>query len=95
MEGGQRGKVRKLIRNHKDLFTYGRLGHVPDHGEMEINLNDETPTVSRMYRMTPSEREWLDLEIQRLLELQVITPSKSPYSSPVVLVKKRSTTSDM
>ena len=63
LDAEQRGKVRNFIRKHQGLFTYGRLVHVPDYEEMEINFNDETPTVSRMYRMTPYEREWLALEI--------------------------------
>ena len=83
-------KVRELLQRHNDLFTFRRLGHVKGFGEMEMHMEDETPCVSRMYRMAPNEREWLALEIKRLLDMGIIEPSQSPYVSPVILIKKPS-----
>ena len=70
------------------MFTYKKLGYVADYGEMRMDMADDTPVVSHMYRISPHEREWLANEIARLLDLGVIEPSHSAHVSPVVLIKK-------
>eukprot|EP00180_Rhodochaete_pulchella_P004026 Plantae.Rhodophyta-Rhodochaete_pulchella.ctg74034.p1 GENE.Plantae.Rhodophyta-Rhodochaete_pulchella.ctg74034~~Plantae.Rhodophyta-Rhodochaete_pulchella.ctg74034.p1 ORF type:complete len:113 (+),score=10.10 Plantae.Rhodophyta-Rhodochaete_pulchella.ctg74034:75-413(+) len=85
---GNQEEMRRLIRKHADLGTYTLLGHVAGFGEIQMDMRDETPCTSRMYRMSLKEPEWLASEIARLLKLSVIEESRSPYSSPVVHVKK-------
>lgn len=51
-------------------------------------LPGQTPRRSVPFRANPIEREVIKNEIEACLESGVIRPSKSPWSSPVVLVKK-------
>jgi len=41
------------------------------------------------YRRSPIENEFLEEEISKLLEDGIISPSESPWSAPVVIVKKK------
>lgn len=57
-----------------------------------IDTGDYTPLHSRPYRVSPTEREAIQREVAVMLEMNVIEPSSSPWSSPVVLVRKRDCT---
>uniref|UniRef100_A0A5S6QK16 RNA-directed DNA polymerase n=1 Tax=Trichuris muris TaxID=70415 RepID=A0A5S6QK16_TRIMR len=49
-----------------------------------------TPPISRKaYRMSTREREYVIRQVEEMLEHDIIEPSESPWSSPVVLVRKR------
>lgn len=55
-----------------------------------IPLLDETKTVNqRQYRMPHHKKNAMEALIKQLLEAQKIIPSVSPYSSLVILVKKK------
>ncbi|CAF4599420.1 unnamed protein product, partial [Didymodactylos carnosus] len=47
------------------------------------------PTQSRAYRKAPKEREIESLQVQEMLSNHIVRPSSSPWSSPVVTVKKK------
>lgn len=55
----------------------------------EIILEENTrPIKQRYYPVSPYKQKILDEEINKMLEMDVIEPSKSPWSSPVLLVPK-------
>ncbi|MEG1463015.1 MAG: reverse transcriptase family protein [Anaerorhabdus sp.] len=54
-----------------------------------IITEDVPPIRCRPYRISPAENESLKIEIDKLSELGVIRPSNSPWSSPIILVKKK------
>ncbi|GFQ78002.1 transposon Ty3-I Gag-Pol polyprotein [Trichonephila clavata] len=54
----------------------------------KINTDDNAPMNQRPYRISATERCVIENEVQRMLKENVIQPSKSQWSSPVVLVKK-------
>lgn len=56
--------------------------------EHEINLSTEKPVFSRRYSLPFQALQTIKDEVQFMLDLKVIEPSRSPYSAPVVLVKK-------
>ena len=56
--------------------------------QMEIDTGDARPLNQRPYRIPIRWRELLDSEIQTLLSLGIIRPSRSPWASPVVCVTK-------
>lgn len=55
-----------------------------------IQTENAEPIKQRAYRMSPKENEFIKAEIDKLLTKGFIKPSNSPWSSPVVLVKKKS-----
>ncbi|GBO38755.1 Transposon Ty3-I Gag-Pol polyprotein [Araneus ventricosus] len=54
-----------------------------------IETSDNAPIKQRPYRTSATERRAIENEVQRMLKEDVIQPSDSPWSSPVVLVKKK------
>ena len=56
--------------------------------EHEIRLTDDTPVQQTMYPTLFALRETIEKELKELLEMGLIEPSQTPYSSPVVMVRK-------
>lgn len=52
----------------------------------------ETPLKQRYYPVSPALQRQIDLELDQMLEAGVIEPSKSAWSSPILLVKKKDNT---
>ncbi|CAG2186270.1 Retrovirus-related Pol polyprotein from transposon 17.6,Retrovirus-related Pol polyprotein from transposon 412,Retrovirus-related Pol polyprotein from transposon 297 [Mytilus edulis] len=52
-------------------------------------MTNDTPFQSRPYRTTPTAKKEIDRQVAEMLEHDIIEPSNSPYSSPVVLVRKK------
>ena len=54
-----------------------------------INLEQDSSPIARApYKIAPIENEYIEKEVQLLLDLNCIEPSNSKWSSPIVLVKK-------
>lgn len=89
----ERIKVLELIERFRDVFardSYGLQG--TDLLEHEIHLTDSVP-VRESRRYVPHHlRGILKEQIAELLESEIITPSKSAYGSPIVLIRKRDNT---
>ena len=58
-------------------------------GSTRLDSLGALPVCQRAYRTTPEEDQVIKKEIDRCLEKNLIRPSKSPWASPVVLVKKK------
>lgn len=54
----------------------------------EIDIGDSKPIKQRFYPVSPAVEKLMFAEIDRMLELGVIEPSQSPWSSPMRLVIK-------
>ena len=84
------GKIAKLLCENQDVFAIsdsdiGKTGLVKHH----INTGDSKPIRQRPRRFPPKEQEEIDRQIQDMLQHDRIEPSDSPWSSNVVLVKKK------
>jgi hypothetical protein len=86
----QQQQLDELLERNNDLFTTPEqiLGRT-DLEQHRIIVEHEHPIKQKAYRMSPTENKFIDNEIQRMLEQGIITPSKSPWTSPVVLVAKK------
>ena len=89
----QREQLKTLLQKHKDLFSTSDT----DIGtctktKHRINLHDETPFKMRHRRIPPNMVEEVRAHLEQLLSCGIITPSKSPWASPVVLVRKKNGT---
>ena len=57
--------------------------------EHEIKVTTDIPLRQKPYPIPFSHLPMVEKEIKSMLEMGVIEPSSSPYSSPIVLIKKK------
>ena len=89
----QRAEVRQLLERMSHVFASGDRDLGCANGvEHEIHLREELPFKEPYRRVPPGQLEEFRDAIHDLLETGVISKSKSPYASPVVLVKKKDKT---
>ena len=84
--------LRSILWKHRDAFVdkSGRLGYC-DLIKHRIELEPNARPVSRPpYRVSPEKRNEIRRQLDNLLDQGIIKPSTSPYSSPLLLVKKPS-----
>lgn len=80
--------LKRFIDEFEDVFS-SELKTTTDKVKHEIQVTDG-PVRSRPFsKLSPSERKEIDDFVQRMLDSQQIRPSSSPWSSPVLLVKKK------
>ncbi|KAE8228133.1 hypothetical protein CF326_g6948 [Tilletia indica] len=89
--GSPPAEIVEVLRSHTDAFALdGRPGRIHDGEEMGIELVPDAvlrPEAPR--RASPEKRKAMDSAIDQLLEWDVIEPSNSPISFPVLMVKQR------
>ena len=89
----QRTEVRGLLERMSHVFASGDRDLGCANGvEHEIHLREELPFKEPYLRDPPGQLEEFRDAISDLLDKGVISKSKSPYASPVVLVKKKDKT---
>ena len=54
-----------------------------------VKLTDDTPICCKPYPLPYAMREELGNEVDSMLEMGVVRPSKSTYASPLIMVKKK------
>ena len=80
----------QILKDNKDLFARSMAElKQTDKGEHIIITENVPPIKRRAYRTAPKEDEFIENEIKEMLEQDLIQPSKSPWSFPVVVVKKK------
>ena len=90
LEPTQVSKLRHLLEENEDLFAWTDrdLGYT-NLIEHEIHLTEEHPIAQPYRRLPPAVLSEVKLHIQDLLDRDVIAPSSSPFSSPIVVVRKK------
>ena len=83
----QRKKVLDMLAPHANMWD-GSLGEVTTSAHRIDTPDDIRPFRSQPYRAGTKQRELIETEIDRQLEMGVISPSKSEWASPVLLVPK-------
>lgn len=83
-------RLYSLLQDYRDCFAtnLNEIGCVKDV-EMHIELLDNRPVVYRPYRLSHLEREKVRETIDELLRNDIIQESSSSYSSPILMVKKK------
>lgn len=86
----QEEQLKQLLQHHKPVF--GK----PTKDRSKIGIKHQIitepghpPIKQRPYRTPISLETDVELEIQKMLNDNIIRPSKSPYASPITLVKKK------
>jgi hypothetical protein len=83
----QRQQIKAVLDKYSDVFT-DKPG-CTTLVDFKIHLNTTDPIRIKGYPVPYNAREAVDEEVSKMLDLGVIEPSNSPYSSPVVLVRKK------
>ncbi|KAJ8914915.1 hypothetical protein NQ315_016069 [Exocentrus adspersus] len=76
----QKQRLDSVVNKFKDISSTDRLGytHLVEH---RIEVTEPERFRQRSFPMSPYMRDNLNKEIDKMLELGIIKPSKSPYSS--------------
>ena len=85
-----RSQLLALLQDFRSSFdcaqpTLGRTTSVTHH----IDTGSHAPLRQRPYRVSAAERQIISEQVDDMLKRAVIQPSQSPWSSPVVLVRKK------
>ena len=91
LSDGDAALLRELLREFHDCFAWKDL----DLGcttliKHRIHLLQDTPISQRYRRLPPSCLDEVRNHLNDLLDRGIITPSMSPWASPVVVVRKKS-----
>lgn len=92
-KGDELERLQNLLYRNRDIFSVseydiGRTSLI----EHPIRLTDETPFKEAYRRIPPSRFDEIKKHLNQMLEIGVIRPSCSPFSSPIVLVPKKDKT---
>ena len=86
----EREKMENLLNGHQDVFAKSSseldLTTLEEH---KIETGDTVPVKQPPRRLPNSLRTMVEDQIGEMLENNIIKPSNSPWSSPVVLVRKK------
>ena len=87
----ERERVLELLDQHRrclpsEVNQLGRATKI----QHNIDTGNSCPITSRAYRVSQFERKLIAEKVSKMLKNGVIQLSNSPWSSPVVLVKKKS-----
>jgi len=89
--GKDRDELISLLFRNIDLFATSLQDLVGcDHMYMKINTQNHPPVWTRPYRHSPADRAEISRQVQEMLSSHVIEETMSPWSSPVLLVRKKS-----
>ncbi|GFW15828.1 CCHC-type domain-containing protein [Trichonephila clavipes] len=84
---------KQAIRTTPEIFWAFHEDRQVDSREDECETQDFTgdhaPINQRAYRVSPTERRIIHEEVQKMLDEGIVQPSESPWSSPIVLVRKK------
>uniref|UniRef100_A0A9J7YCJ2 Gypsy retrotransposon integrase-like protein 1 n=1 Tax=Cyprinus carpio carpio TaxID=630221 RepID=A0A9J7YCJ2_CYPCA len=86
LSAAQKSELQHLVSQFPDVFSPqpGRT-HVVEH---DVRTPPGTIVRQRPYRVPEARRHAIEDEVQEMLRLGVIEPSRSPWSSPIVMVPK-------
>ncbi|GKB36930.1 reverse transcriptase, partial [Tanacetum coccineum] len=80
----------ELLASFEDVFAISNTLLPHRTHNHRIVLQEGAPLINiRPYKHPPTQKDAIELMVKELLETRVIRPSHSPFSSPIVMVKKK------
>ncbi|KAH9119167.1 hypothetical protein LEN26_011773 [Aphanomyces euteiches] len=84
----QRELLRKTLMKFSDIFDSSKAPGRTHLIEFSIDTGNNPPIRSVPYRTSKAEGDIMEAELNQYLDLGLIRPSKSPWSSPVLMIRK-------
>ncbi|XP_076237485.1 uncharacterized protein LOC143181127 [Calliopsis andreniformis] len=84
-----RERLTNLLERYKHMMATGSKVREVSTGEMKIVTQGDSVVSYRPYRLSLIEREKVRAIIAELLDNDIIRESRSPFTSPIILVKKK------
>ena len=88
--------LQEIINEYSSIFAADNsqigLTHLI---KMDIDTGDHPPIPMRPYQTSLTHCKWLEKEIDKLLRGGIIIPSHSPWSFPIVILKKKMEVSNL
>ena len=84
--GNPAWELKELLREYKEIFS-----DVPGITELEehtITLNTTTAIRRKSYPVPFAKVTEIETEVKKMMTMGIIEPSKSPFCSPLLLIKK-------
>ena len=89
LSGIQRRELQQLLDEFKDVFV-GKDFRSCSTGVVEHEIHTHGPSIRQPYRLqNPEVRRHEQKQLKEMLEQGIVRPSSSPWTSPVVMVKKK------
>ncbi|XP_072036952.1 uncharacterized protein [Amphiura filiformis] len=82
----QQSELKDLVHEWETIFP--DVPNTTDLTYHDIDVGDTEPIKQHPYRVNPIKQEYLNKEIQYMLDNDIIEPSNSEWSSPCILVPK-------
>ncbi|XP_041419675.1 uncharacterized protein LOC121393898 [Xenopus laevis] len=85
-----RRKLGRRLASYSDVFSVDDMDMgCARHAEHRIRLSDATPFRERSRRIPPRDLEDVRNYLNMLQDQKIIVESRSPYASPIVIVRKK------
>src|SRR5258705_4801569 len=88
----QRQQLTTVLDGYADMFSQGVPLCKTDVVTHHIDTGDSPPIRMAPHRVHPEGRREMQRQVEEMLQADVIEESRSPWASPVVLVRKRNGT---
>ena len=86
----QHHQLHDLLTTNADLFAQSLADLEQSNVKEHVIITEDVPPIKkRAYKTAPKENDFIKNEIDEMLEQDLIQPSTSPWSFPVVVVKKK------
>jgi hypothetical protein len=82
----QQRDIHELIQDH--IRVFGDVPTCTHTIEHDVDIGDTVPIKQNPYRLNPAKRAVMKAEIQSMLDMGIVVPSVSAWSSPCILVSK-------
>ena len=82
----QQQEVKDILRQYQNALS-DKPGRT-DLVDLELTLTDDTPIRSKPYPVPLAKEHVIEEEISEMLKSGIISPSESPYSAPLLLLRK-------
>lgn len=83
-------EIQQLLEQYNSVFQSSSV--LPPHRALDHSISllpNSVPVNSRLYHYSPAQKDEIEKQVFDMLQAGLITPSCSPFASPVLLVKKK------